>query len=398
MLSVDLGNIFLDSSQLGPLLEGIEGREEPQFSCYKENFNAIKRAMGQYRKYSRLVVIGNGGSMNSFMAFYEALKHRIRMPVATLSTNEPHAIKEVRRKFPNRSTLVISVSKSGTNVQQLETTLAFQDYNGVAITEDPNKALGQLAKAKKWKIIRHPPISGRYAGFTSCSYAALMFAGIDVRKIDKGAKSMFKRCRPLVGIDENPALRLSTALFVLEHQGYTEVFIPVYSTQLAGSLQLVVQLMHESVCKEGAGQTFYGAIGPEMQHHTTQRFFGGKKNVVGVFVRVKGFGEKGIIRVPREVRNAELRDGKLSDLDKRPYEQALQFELTGVKEHAIHAKIPFGVITVDRVDEHSIGEFIGFWCYMAVYSSWLRNVNAFDQPEVEFSKKVSWELRRQRKQ
>ena len=36
--------------------------------------------------------------------------------------------------------------------------------------------------------------------------------------------------------------------------------------------------MHESFGKDKLGQSYFGGQGPEMQHHTSQRFFGGRKN------------------------------------------------------------------------------------------------------------------------
>jgi glucose-6-phosphate isomerase len=48
---------------------------------------------------------------------------------------------------------------------------------------------------------------------------------------------------------------------------------------------------------------------------------------------------------------------------------------------------------IDKITEASFGEMLVFWQYFAVYSAMLRNLNPFDQPEVEASKKISLELR-----
>ncbi len=101
---------------------------------------------------------------------------------------------------------------------------------------------------------------------------------------------MYKKCLPAVPVDENPALKLSSALYLLEKREFSEVFMPFYSVKMSGAIPLIVQLMHESVCKDGKGQTFYGALAPESQHHTNQRFFGGQRNVVGLFVIQKDYG------------------------------------------------------------------------------------------------------------
>ncbi|MDO8627393.1 MAG: glucose-6-phosphate isomerase, partial [Candidatus Diapherotrites archaeon] len=57
-------------------------------------------------------------------------------------------------------------------------------------------------------------------------------------------------------------------------------------------------------------------------------------------------------------------------------------------------KIPVISIAIDKVDEENIGELIGFFQWLAIYSALLRDVNPFDQPQVENSKKISFEYRK----
>jgi glucose-6-phosphate isomerase len=393
MLSVDLGNIFIDYHVIEPLLKGLRKKQEPDFVGYRENIASLKRLLSPYRKFTNLVVIGHGGSVNSLKALKCVAPQQKHLEV--LSTVDPDAIEDLRKRLPRKSTLVMPISKSGTTVTILESLMAFEDYAVLPVTGNDDNPLRQIAKKKGWKIVKHPEIVGRFSGLSSCAFAPLLFLGADVKKIDAGARDMHKRCSP-ENIDEgNPALQLSIALFLLELQGYTEVFVPIYSARLPSFLPLIIQLMHESVCKNGAGLSFYGDLAPESQHHTNQRFFGGKKNVIGLFVRVKEFANQDKrIRVDSKLKSIALQDSKLQILDGLPYSKALDFEFQGVREHTIHYKIPYSVITLDRVDEHTAGEFMAFWQYVAIYSAWLRNVNPFDQPEVEFSKKHSFELRK----
>jgi glucose-6-phosphate isomerase len=393
MLSLDLGNIYIDYKDVAPVLATLRDKKSPDFCGYRENLAALKKALLPYKGLSNLIIIGHGGSVNSFKALRCVAPDNKR--VAVLSTNEPDCIARLRKEFPKKSTLVMPISKSGTNITVLESLLAFEGYNTLVVTENKSNPLRQMAEKKGWKIINHPEIGGRYAGISSCAYAPLLFLGVEVRKIDSGAKAMYRKCGPPAEIEENPALQLAVALFLLELKGYSEVFMPIYSAKMACFLPLIVQLMHESVCKSGVGQTFYGGLAPESQHHTNQRFFGGRKNVVGLFVRVKEFTGKDLrVRVAPQLGKISLMDASLQVLDNIPYAKALDFEFQGVREHTIHYKIPYSVITLDKVDEYTSGEFMAFWHYVAIYSSWLRNVNPFDQPEVEFSKRHSFELRK----
>ncbi|MFH1510145.1 MAG: hypothetical protein ABIF10_00510, partial [Candidatus Woesearchaeota archaeon] len=101
--------------------------------------------------------------------------------------------------------------------------------------------------------------------------------------------------------------------------------------------------------------------------------------------------------VPKVLQRIQLLDSALDVIDSLPLSKALDFEFQGVREHTISCKIPFCVVNVDSVTPESAGEFMGFWHYVAIYSAWLRGANPFDQPEVEFSKKYSFELRKKYK-
>ena len=81
-------------------------------------------------------------------------------------------------------------------------------------------------------------------------------------------------------------------------------------------------------------------------------------------------------------------------MDGVPLSKSLEFEYKGTYEDAISKKIPCITITIDKIDEKSIGEYIAFWQYTAMYSAMIREINPFNQPEVEMSKEISFELRK----
>ncbi|MFH1510763.1 MAG: hypothetical protein ABIF10_03660, partial [Candidatus Woesearchaeota archaeon] len=338
MLNLDLGNIFVDSTDAGRLMSSLQGNKQPEFTVYKENMPALKRAASKFKGEKNLIVLGHGGSINSFKALSCLADPAIR--VFAVSTNEPDYLLFLRKKCKPKDTLIVAVSKSGNNVTIIEALLSFQGYKTIAVTESGKTTLGAIAKKNGYTLVRHPAIGGRFAGITSCAYLPLILLGVDVAAIDRGAKAMYKRC--CVVDESNPALELAIALFLLELQGYTEVFMPIYSTKLSCFLPLIIQLMHESVCKNGSGQTFYGDLGPESQHHTNQRFFGGRKNVVGLFVRVKSMQDLSV-SVPKVLQRIQLLDSALDVIDSLPLSKALDFEFQGVREHTISCKIPFCV-------------------------------------------------------
>ncbi len=222
--------------------------------------------------------------------------------------------------------------------------------------------------------------------------------GLDTASLNKGLSSAYKRNNPKVAFHENPALNLASNMFLLEEKGFLEVFMPVYSYKLSSFLPIIVQLMHESFGKEEKGQSFFGDLAPESQHHTNQRFFGGRKNICGLFMRVLNQKDsQSKVNIPENLKDVPLKNHGLDSISGIPYEKALEFEYEGTYEDAVDKGIPVIDVSLDRIDEENIGEMMGFWQYVAVYSSILRSVNPYDQPMVESSKKISFSKRLQYK-
>ena len=274
--------------------------------------------------------------------------------------------------------------------------MCFLTYKLLVITNPEGGALLEIAGKLGLPMIEHPAIGGRYSGLTSSTLVPCHLLGMNIDKLFHGAKEMYRKCSPVAGIEDNPALQIAASLYVAETKGYEEVFMPIYSKRMTGFSNLVIQLIHESSCKDGKGQTFYAASAPESQHHTNQRFFGGRRNVCGFFIKTKKDVQKKdmLIKVPDKLKDIVIRDGTLASIDSNTYAQVLDFEFEGVIEHAKRNKIPRINLVMEKADEFELGEFVGLWHYIAVYASILRDVNPFDQPEVEFAKKVSFELRK----
>ncbi|MBR9690248.1 hypothetical protein GOV08_01040 [Candidatus Woesearchaeota archaeon] len=377
-------------------LKKISKSEDPIFARYDPAIKFFKSYLKPFRKYKKFIVIGHGGSITSTQGFYDALKKGKELFI--IDTPQPDYIEEVRKLCPKKETLVIVVSKSGNSIDILEIMFGFLDYERLVITNPEEGALLEISKKLNLPFIEHPNVGGRFSAFTSSTLVPAFLLGFDIDKIFAGAKDTYKKCAPQITIEDNPALLIASHLYLADISGKHEVFIPIYSKKLDSFANLIIQLMHESSSKEGKGQTFYAASAPEAQHHTNQRFFGGRKNVCGFFIRTEKdterFDKK--IKVPRKLRKIVVRDGMLADVLGNSYADALLFESLGVLEHVKKNKIPAVDLMLEKVDEFELGQFVALWHYIGVYASLLRDVNPFDQPEVEYAKKVSFNLRKKK--
>jgi glucose-6-phosphate isomerase len=359
---------------------------QPEFLTYEPDFDAMHGAWKKHGGAKNILIIGHGGSVSSAIAFVGALP--TGKNVKFLSTVDPDYIQELRQTLRRDETIVIAISKSGETVTQLEALMHFMDYPLLFVTER-GSSLDAIARKIGASVFPHPSIGGRYTAFTEVGLLPAAIAGIDVKALFAGAKRMY-----LQFAQDNLAGRVAQTMYALEQLGYVDVFLPFYSHRIVSFADLIVQLCHESFGKNGVGQTYFAHEAPESQHHTNQRFFGGRKNVAGLFTTLDHFHHNAdITTVPANLHSIPLKSSSLFELNKIPLSYAMHSEFFGTWEDAKTHRIPCVALHVGSMDATEIGAYAAFWQIYAVYSSLLRDVDPFDQPQVESSKKISWEQR-----
>ncbi len=362
------------------------------FLSYRPDFKAMGEFAGAYGHYQNILIIGHGGSITSFYGIYGSLKHQLvnaGKKVFFLSTIDPDYISEIKQQLSPSNTLVIAISKSGENITQLEMLSQFLEFPVLVIT-GKSSPLRAMAEKLKFKIILHPTIGGRYTGLTEVALLPAVLCGIDVQKLFKGAENFYNTF-----YKNNLAWQMASVLYQLEEKGIVDVFMPFYSHSLFAFSNLIVQLCHESFGKEGIGQTYFAHEAPESQHHTNQRFFGGRKNICGFFISQQNFSSNALAVYPPTIHSVQIKNHPLFDINKIPLAESIKAELNGTMEDARINGIPSLHLSIDSINEEVVGEFLAFWQIFAVYSSVLRGVDPFDQPQVENSKNISFSKRLQ---
>lgn len=351
-----------------------------QYFDYKEDLEYLKREAAKIDLgFDNVIVIGNGGSVTSFKAYSICTQKNVFI----IDSMDPALLRKVKNSCPKEKTIVVAVSKSGNTLGVIESLMEFANYQVVVVTENEEGTLRQIAKKMNWQIIEHPNVPGRYSGATAAGLFPALLAGSKIDQIAEGIESGYKY--------KKEAYSLAKYYFDLEKKGYLEVYISCYPWLLADFRSLIIQLMHESVCKDGKGQTFYFSEAPECQHHTNQRFFGGKKNVIGTFITVKKWWDDKEIKIPEKIADLRLKDLPLEKLEGLSYSKALNLEYHGTKIEADRLGIPNVTIELDDVTDQTVGELLSFWQLVAFYSAILRNVDPFNEPAVESSKNITIE-------
>lgn len=373
--------------------ETISEIELPDFIDYKPDLEQIEEKTSKYRDIDNLIIIGNGGSITSFRAIYYAFIEETDVNVEIVHTMEPSYLEKIRRKTRPENTLVMPISKSGSTTGVIESLLYFIDknYSVFAVTSDKESPLKEIVEKENFEWIEHPDIGGRFTGAVETALTPASVLGLDIQEIRKGAENYYEKIKS----ENNPAKQTAELLYNAEKQGYNEVLTPFYTTKLFGFYPLQVQLMHESVCKQSEGQTYYGDIAPEYQHHTNQRLFGGKENCIPLFYTVENHVKK-TINVPNELKQIKINENKLEDLENLKYGDSLQSEFEGVKQALENEEKPYLNIKIETIDHETVGALIAHFQFQAIYSAELRNVNPYNQPNVEKSKKLGYQQRFQK--
>ena len=366
---------------------GVVLPETPEFVKYQPDFDLIKQYQDDFAHFKNVLIIAHGGSISTFYGYYYALNFQAKKKVYFLSTVDPDYINELKKELDPKETLVISISKSGENTTQIEEMMPFVKYPMVVVT-GKSSPLRALAENLKLQIVTHPAIGGRYTGLTEVALLPAGIVGLDFQGLYEGAKQYYELYQK-----DNFAWKAASVLYQLEQKGYVDVFMPFYTHNLFPMSNLIVQLCHESFGKSGKGQTYFAHEAPESQHHTNQRFFGGTKNICGFFTTVENFLHPTVNSFPAATHRVQIKGHHLADINKIPLEKSIQFEAEATMEDARINSIPLAHLSVANFTPQEIGKFVAFWQLFAVYSSVLRKVDPFDQPQVENSKSISFNKR-----
>ena len=194
---------------------------------------------------------------------------------------------------------------------------------------------------------------------------------------------------------ENPALTAAHIQFALDRERQKNVLVLFpYSQSLWKFAFWFKQLWGESIGKKldrqglevHCGQTPTAALGVTDQHSQLQLFIEGPNDKSFLFWAV------------REFRNALKIGHPYSSFDSMGYLQNRTLaELFDAERQATEIAIteagrPNATVYADRIDEESLGDLIMFSQYMTAYAGELYNINAFDQPGVEYGKKLTFAM------
>jgi len=362
----------------------------------KEIKNYMVNEDGVYKSAKNIVVIGIGGSSLGTKAINSMLKHKYKniKNLIFLENPDPVTIFENLSEIKKENSIFAVVSKSGGTVETIsifKTVLSFfdmdlsQDRKRVIVISDEGSPLCKFADSYNIKAFTIPGnVGGRFSVLSAVGVVPLALSGYKVEDMLNGAKEFMENFFDTK--EEHIALK---AFFQVEnYKKYPMNILFSYADCLEDFTKWFVQLWAESLGKidknaNNVGLTPIGHIGSVDQHSFLQLIMQGPKDKTVTFIKIKNFEQD--IKIP---------DIELKNLTKSDYTAGYSFndlinaECDATKESMTAQKIPVDIITLDKINESNIGALIMYFELLTSYAGALFDINTYDQPGVEFGKKI----------
>ena len=374
----------------------------------REEFAKIKKSAEKIRKDSEVfVVIGIGGSYLGARAVIEALTNTFynicpnrKTPQIFFAGNNmsPNYLNDLIECIGNKDISINVISKSGTTTEPAIAFRIFREFmeskygidearKRIYVTTDKEKgALKQLSNEEEYETFVIPDnIGGRYSVLTAVGLLPIAVAGIDINKLMYGAKVAEDKYNEN-SVKYNECYQYAVARNILYSKGKTTEILVNYEPKMQYFTEWWKQLYGESEGKEGKGIFPAGVTFTTDLHSLGQYIQEGKRNLFETVIAIENSATD--ITIKRDADDIDglnfVADKTMDYVNKKAMEGTIEAHITG--------EVPNIKITMDKLDEETLGELIYFFELACAMSGKILGVNPFNQPGVEEYKKNMFKL------
>ena len=411
--------------QVTPAIADLNAMREAGQTAYRElPFNTeyaaqVKAAAAEIRgKYDNFVVLGIGGSALGNIALQTALnpymynmdeKQRNGGPRMFVFDNvDPMQLGSFMDWVGDKldKTMFNVISKSGRTAetasqfltirQMLLEKLGKKGYktNVVATTDAREGTMRKITDDAGFVSLEVPDgVGGRWSVLSPVGLLSAAVCGIDIDGLLEGARSMDERCSDLDFYKNPAAINAAINWNYYMADKPMSVMMP-YSYHLKDLSDWYRQLWAESLGKSEdisgnkryIGPTPVKALGTTDQHSQVQLYREGPNDKLFTFLQVKDFS--------RDVTIGDAPDcaPELGYLAGASMAKLMNSEKLATEYALLKDKRPCLTVLFDRIDAHSIGEFICLFEVTTSLTGLLFAINAYDQPAVELGKEATFAL------
>jgi glucose-6-phosphate isomerase len=376
---------------------------------------ALSHAASVAGTYDTVCVIGIGGSALGLWALDCALRgphpiqgaHTAAHPRAVILDNvDPVFVQGALDSMNAKKMHVVAIAKSGATAETVATFLVVKEWLEAAlgkkaaqritiVTSEGRGDLKVLATRENYPTFYLPEnVGGRFSVLSAVGLIPAALAGLDIRKVCKGAAEMTALCWK-EDLAENAALRAAQCHYLSwTRKGKTiQVAFP-YSNRLWGTAFWFRQLWAESLGKAKdrtgsvvhAGQTPVAALGTTDQHSQVQLYMEGPNDKVFTFWGVEKFGVPG--RIPKTKVGLEGFDY----LAGQSLERLITAERRATAAALTEQQRPNCTVMLQKADAEHLGAFLQMMMFETAFAGEMLNINAFDQEGVELGKRFTFAL------
>ncbi len=361
-----------------------------------------------------VVLFGIGGSALAPRALRQLAKFvncgRLRAPLLHVMDNpETPWMERFISGLDIEGLRFVVVSKSGSTAETLMQCLWAIDYLQVhgygasigrrmlVITEPSapeNNPLRRIANAHGIPVLDHPDdIGGRYSAFSVVGMLPAFLLGLDAEALRLGGARVLEQALKHVDSPENSPPVMGAALHagLLKGIHLRAVVLMPYTSQLTLFTAWWRQLWAESLGKKGKGPIPVGATGPLDQHSQLQLFLDGPNDKLFTIVMPQTAGQG--YRAPAFL--AQDPDERLSCLGGHTIGDLTDCEQRATVESLMRKGRPVRTFRIPTLNEEVLGALFMHFMIETILTGYMLDVNPFDQPAVEFSKRITRELLRE---
>lgn len=371
----------------------------------KDELEKIKKCAEKVKNNSKyLLVIGIGGSYLGARAVIEALTStfynlRENSPIILYVGNNLSTsyINDIIKIIGNDDFSINVISKSGTTT---EPAIAFRIFKKILenkygnnaserifVTTDEEKgALHTIAKENNYQTFKIPNnIGGRYSVLTAVGLFPIAVANINVDKLLNGAIKAYNKYNNS-NLNENDCYKYAVIRNLLYHKDKNIEIFASYEPRLHYFIEWLKQLFGESEGKDGKGIFPVGVEFTTDLHSLGQYIQDGRRNLFETVLNIENTNEN-IVMIKEK-----------NNLDNLNYLEGLTLDyinhkaMEGTIDAHVSNDVPNILISVEKLDEETIGELIYFFELACAMSGFILNVNPFNQPGVEKYKQNMFKL------
>jgi len=407
------------AADVGIIHEDLQKRREegelPFFDLPYQDTGNIKKLASEVREnFDNFLLIGIGGSALGPIAiqqalhppFYNFLEERKEkgLPAMYFLDNiDPDETYYTLKMLDLQKTAIAVITKSGSTAETMATFLILKDAlkkaggidpsQIIAITDPATGILRKIALREGYHILEIPPgVGGRFSVLTPVGLFSAAVSGIDIDEMLAGAATMDKRCSN-PDVWQNPAYMKALLEYMFHiRQGRNITIMMAYSEALGSLVEWFAQLWAESLGKKYSldgnvvynGQTPVKAIGATDQHSQLQLYMEGPHDKTITFLRIENFHTR--IPIPSDYEDLE----GVHYLGGHTLNELIHAEQRATEIALAKAGRPNCRIDIPELTPYTLGQLFYMFEVQTAFAGGLYKVNAFDQPGVEESKRLTF--------